>query len=134
MKKNEVLLVILLLFASCGGDEAEIKVINSQIDTVNGLAAFNIYASDTVWDEMKNYGDSIFFQYKNKTYTLLYFCYPQHSIPEFKSDGNFTIKQSSKEPNFIIAEYFDTSLVKAPVFIKYPFRYDEAKKYEERKK
>lgn len=121
----------LVFLLSCGEkNKTVIKVISQQADTTFGMAVYNVYCSDTSWEDMKIFGDSLCKLHDGKLLNVIHYYYPEHTVPVFKEDDLFSDKAVSTEPYFVTAVYYDTSHVNKPVFKKKPENYKEAKEYE----
>lgn len=137
MKYSKLLILPLLvavIFSCQKNVKTEIAIVDEYIDTSFGFCEYLVYASDTNWMEIGMFSDSLRKCYNNRSFEVITFYYPQHSIPRFKRTFPFpfALKFPSKDSTFVIARYYDTSFVHSPVLVRYPEKYKRAKKYEKR--
>ena len=124
----------LQLLFSCGDkkETIEIQILDSYVDSAFiGMAQYMVYTSDTNWNEIQNFSDSLSQLYGGKTFDVIIFFYPKETDVRFKKNTPFAITTSG--PNFEIARYYDTSHVYPPVLERYPDNYKKAKDYEKHK-
>lgn len=130
MKNNKlsywILIIFLLIGIGCKNNvECKIKVKDSQ--TIDRNTMYAIYTSDTCWEEMIAFTDSITVTNKKiSDYNMAIFIYPENKIPKFE-ENSFAVDRSSSG-YYVIMEVFDSSQTGSPHhIIKYPERFVEAK-------
>lgn len=133
MKSNRLIYcpLLSLIFIGCTErKKCEMRIIDSQ--TIDKTTMYAIYSSDTCWEKMVSYTDSITVANKaSSDYTMAIFIYPEDKVPKFKANS-FAVEGSDY---YVIMEVFDSNQIKPPYHIvKYPERYTEAKKVEKAKK
>lgn len=123
-----LLLAVEIMLLSCKKRNCEIQIIDTR--TIGGLSMYAIYSSDTCWQDMISFTDSLTIKNKETAHEhIAIFLYPKDSIPKFE-ENSFSVY---KNPNnyYILMKAYDTSISSPPYeVVKYPERYIKAKQAE----